>query len=89
MANKMNCAKNHDRTRIDQEARKGQRCESMKKLRAKRKMEENVEGKSSDEEIKNVEEHIEERNEEHAGDEEMTNVEGVIGSVDIDTMIGE
>ena len=37
MGNKGNFAKKHDRTRTDQEARKEQRRESMKKLRAKRK----------------------------------------------------
>jgi len=61
----------------------------MRKLRAKRKMETNVEAHGGDEEMQNVKEHIDERNEEHGGDEEMTNVEGMIGNVDIDTMVGE
>ena len=42
-----------------------------------------------DEGMHNIEEHVDERNEEHGGDEEMTNIEKTMGSVDIETMIGE
>ena len=42
-----------------------------------------------DEGMQIVEEHVDEINEEHGGDKEMTNVEQTMGSVDIETMIGE
>ena len=61
----------------------------MKKLREKRKMEENVEAHGNDKEMNNVEGRIDEINEEHGCDEKMTDVEGMIGDVDIDTMICE
>ena len=40
----------------------------MKKLREKRKLEENVEAHGNDEEMQNVEGHIDERHEEHRCD---------------------
>jgi len=52
-------------------------------------MEKKVEAHGSDEEMKNVEEHIHERNEQNGRDEEMTNVMETINNDDIDTMIGE
>ena len=74
----------------------------MRKLREKRTFERNMEAHGGDEEMKNVnlthdgdegmhidEKHVDERNEEHGGDEEMTNVEQTMGSIDIETMIGE
>ena len=74
----------------------------MRNLRENRAMERNVEALGGDKEMQNVnlahggdegmqivEEHIDERNEEHGGDEEMTNVEQIMGSVDIEPMIGE
>ena len=74
----------------------------MRKLREKRAMERNLEALAGDEEMQNVnlthggdegmqivEEHVDETNEEHGGDEEMKNVEKTMGSVDIETIIGE
>ena len=65
-------------------------------------MERNVDTLGGDEEMQNVnlahggdegiqivEEHVDEINEEHGGDEEMKNVEQTMGSIDIETMIGE
>ena len=81
---------------------KEKKHENMRKLREKRAMERNVEALGGAEEIWNVslahggdegmqivEEQVDERNEEHGGDEEMTNVEKTMGSIDIETMIGE
>ena len=102
MGNRRNCGKKCDCTRTGEEARKEKMHENMRKLREKRAMERNVEALGGDEEMQNVnlahggdegmqivEEHVDERNEEHGGDKEMTNIEGIIGSVDINTMIGE
>ena len=94
--------KQHDHTITNEEARKDKKCENMRKLREKRAMEINVEALGGDEEMQNVnlahggkegmqivEELVDERNEEHGGDEEMQNLEQTMGSVNIETMIGE
>ena len=102
MGNQRNCERKNDHTKTDEEERKEKNCENMRKLREKRAMERNVEALGGDEEMQNVnlthggdegmqivEEHADERNEEHRGDKEMTNVEQTMGSIDIETMIGE
>ena len=102
MGNRRICERKYDRTRTDEEARKEKKHENMRKLREKIEMERNVEAPSGDEEMQNVnlahggdermrivEEQVDERNEEHGGDNEMTNVEQTMGSINIETMIGE
>ena len=67
MGNQNKCATKHDYTRTDGEARKDRKRENMRKLRAKRAMERNVEPHGGDEEMQNVEA--------HGNDEELQNVE--------------
>ena len=102
MGNQRSCGEKYDRTKTDEEARNNKKRENMRNSREKRAMERNVEALSGDKEMQNVnlahggeegmqivEELVDERNEEHEGDEEMQNLEQTMGSVDIETMIGE
>ena len=102
IGNRRNHERKYDCTKTDEEAKKEIKCENMRKLREKREMERNVQALGNDKEMQNVnlthggdegmhivEEHEVEINEEHGGDEEMKNVEKAMGSIDIETMIGE
>ena len=102
MGNRRNHERKYDHTRTDEDEKKEIKRENMRKLREKREMERDVEALGCYEEMKNVnlthggdegmqivEEHVDERNEEHGGDEEMTNVDQTMGSINIETMIGE